>query len=327
MAVPFSLEKPRYDQSTFVGRFRHFMDVADPRCLAPGTFFGMSMDESIAIIKAYKANPAATQEPVERLWLAKKIYTSAVHPDTGDVILQPFRMSGYAIYGTPITVGMLLPNPTLFTTVFWQTVNQTHNAFVNYNNRNASQPTPVSKILQGYAGAVVVSVSLAVGLNEAVKRASMTAATRALLQRFVPYPAVATASTCNMLLMRQNELDTGIFVKDKEGTVHGLSQAAAKEAITQTAFTRAVLPAPILIIPPIAMMLIARTGLLARLPVLRLPVEAAVCALSFIFGLPFAISLFPQEGAIAAAKLEPQFRGLKDQAGSPIDTLYFNKGL
>jgi sideroflexin-5 len=43
---------------------------------------------------------------------------------------------------------MLWPNPTLFSTVFWQSINQTHNAFVNYNNRNASQPTPVSKILQ-----------------------------------------------------------------------------------------------------------------------------------------------------------------------------------
>ena len=128
---------------------------------------------------------------------------------------------------------MLIPNPSLFTTVFWQSVNQTHNAFVNYSNRNASQPTPTSQILQGYLGAVVSSVGIAVGLNEAVKRANVTAAARMMLFRFVPYPAVATASTCNMLLMRRMELETGIYVKSADGKVHGLSQAAAEEAIVQ----------------------------------------------------------------------------------------------
>lgn len=37
-----------------------------------------------------------------------------------------------------------------------------HNAGVNYANRNASQHTPVSKFLVGYLGAVTVSVSIAV---------------------------------------------------------------------------------------------------------------------------------------------------------------------
>ena len=128
---------------------------------------------------------------------------------------------------------MLLPNPSLLSTVFWQAINQTHNAFVNYSNRNASQPTPISKILQGYGGAVASSVTIAVGLNQLVKRANVTPAVRTMLTRFVPYPAVATASTCNMLLMRRMELETGIYVRSADGKIHGLSQAAAKEAIFQ----------------------------------------------------------------------------------------------
>jgi sideroflexin-5 len=52
-----------------------------------------------------------------------------------------------------------------------------------------------------------------------------------------------------------------------------------------------------------------------------------VCALAFIFGLPFAISLFPQEGSIAVSRLEPQFAGAVDNSGRPVDTFYFNKGL
>lgn len=36
-------------------------------------------------------------------------------------------------------VGLLLPNPTFKATIFWQWVNQSHNACVNYANRNATK--------------------------------------------------------------------------------------------------------------------------------------------------------------------------------------------
>ncbi|XP_073867652.1 sideroflexin-5 isoform X15 [Macaca fascicularis] len=106
----------------------------------------------------------------------------------------PFRMSGYIPFGTPIVVGLLLPNQTLASTVFWQWLNQSHNACVNYANRNATKPSPVSKFIQGYLGAVISAVSIAVGLNVLVQKANkFTPATRLLIQRFVPFPAVGPA--------------------------------------------------------------------------------------------------------------------------------------
>jgi hypothetical protein len=68
-------------------------------------------------------------------------------------------------------------------------------------------------ILQGYLGAVATSVTLAVGINQGLKRSPLAPALKATLSRFVAYPAVAMASTCNMLLMRRVELETGIEIK------------------------------------------------------------------------------------------------------------------
>eukprot|EP00049_Salpingoeca_infusionum_P019080 m.360091 g.360091 ORF g.360091 m.360091 type:complete len:331 (+) comp18882_c0_seq1:369-1361(+) len=323
----FNPNKPRYEQDRFVGRLRHFLDVADPRCLMPGAFFGMPLEKSKALMEQYETNTLPTSVNADTMWLAKKVYDSSIHPDTGETILPPFRMCGFAVFGTPIVVGMLLPNPTIVSTIFWQSINQTHNAAVNYSNRNASQPVGVSDIAVGYAGAVASSVGIAVGLNQAVKRAKISEPVRRVLSRFVPYPAVAAASTANMLLMRRTELKQGISVKDHEGKTHGVSTHAAKKAIFQTMMTRLVLPAPLLIIPPVAMMMLEKTPIFKRFPRTRMPIETLVCVGAFVFGLPFAIALFPQEGTIAASEMEPQYQNLKDAQGNAIDTFYFNKGL
>jgi hypothetical protein len=99
-------------------------------------------------------------------------------------------------------------------------LNQSHNAAVNFANRNASKPTPTSALVQGYAGAVGTAVSIAVGLEVVLRNAqSLKPAVRVALQRFLPYPAVAVANICNVYLMRRQELSQGIEVTDPSGEV------------------------------------------------------------------------------------------------------------
>ena len=69
---------------------------------------------------------------------------------------------------------------------------------------------------------------------------------------------LAVASVCNVILMRHSELFTGIEVMDSDDKVVGVSKTAAAKALQQTAATRAFLPAPILLIPPIMMTLLER---------------------------------------------------------------------
>jgi hypothetical protein len=149
---------------------------------------------SVELLKQYKAGTLPAGVTDEQLWTASKVKVSAIHPDTGEAIPPPFRMCGYAVFGSPIIVGMLSASTTA-STVFFQALNQSHNAGVNFSNRNASSPVTTTSILQGYGAAVASSVTLAVGLNRLVAAAPLAAATRAVVAKFTAYPAVAMGAS------------------------------------------------------------------------------------------------------------------------------------
>jgi hypothetical protein len=73
------------------------------------------------------------------------------------------------------------------------------------------------------------------------------------------------------------------------------------------------------------MMSLEKTPLLTRHPKLRLPVQAAICTVAFVVGLPMAIALFPQEGSMPASELEPVLRDEAHKLGAA--EVYYNKGL
>ncbi|XP_078259863.1 sideroflexin-5-like [Rhinoraja longicauda] len=317
---PFVLGRARFDQSTFRGRFRHFLDIIDPRTL----FVTESRLKAAGhLLEDFKHGTLPSEVSNQQLWEAQKIKQAVLHPDTNEKILMPFRMSGYIPFGTPIVVGLLLPQQTLATTVFWQWLNQSHNACVNYANRNATKPTPVSRFLLGYFGAVASAVSLAVGLNVFIKKASrFNPGTRLLIQRFVPFPAVAAANVSNVVLMRHGELEEGISVMDEDGNAIGFSKIAARHALMETALTRVVLPIPILVLPPIIMSFLEKTRMLQARPRLALPMHSLVCLAAFGFALPLAISLFPQISEIETSQLEPEI-----QSKTLGKRSFYNKGL
>ncbi|XP_028994982.1 sideroflexin-5a isoform X2 [Betta splendens] len=316
----FRFGKPRFDQNTFLGRFRHFLDVIDPRTLFVTE---RQLQECIDLLNLFKQGTLPPGVTHAQLWQAQKIKQAIVHPDTGERIPMPFRMSGFIPFGTPVVVGLLLPNQTLLSTIFWQWLNQSHNACVNYCNRNASQPAPVSKFIQGYLGAVTSAVSIAVGLNVLLQKARrFRPTTRLLVQRFIPFPAVASANVCNVVLMRHSELSEGISVLDNQGDVVGTSRIAARHALLETALTRVVLPMPILVLPPMIMAVLEKLPLLQRRRWLVLPVHSLVCLAAFSLALPLAISLFPQMSKISVTDLEPEIA-----MATNCKIVTYNKGL
>uniref|UniRef100_A0A8C6NHV4 Sidoreflexin n=1 Tax=Nothobranchius furzeri TaxID=105023 RepID=A0A8C6NHV4_NOTFU len=307
-------------RSSFLGRLRHFVEIIDPSTLFVSQ---EKLQECIKLLDDYKHGTLPPGTTDQQLWEAQKIKQAIIHPDTGEKIFMPFRMSGYVPFGTPIKK---LWNPlSLLSLSSTQWLNQSHNACVNYANRNATKPTPASKFLQGYAGAVTSAVSIAVGLNVLIQKANkLSPATRMIIQRFVPFPAVASANICNVGLMRHSELSEGIDVLDNNSNVVGSSKIAARHAIMETALTRVVLPMPIFVLPPIIMSYLERWVLrfLQRNRRLLLPIHSVVCLITFGLSLPVAISLFPQMSQIEVSCLEPEIAMATD-----CKVVTYNKGL
>ncbi|NXE28654.1 SFXN5 protein, partial [Ardeotis kori] len=278
-------------QTSFYGRFRHFLDIIDPRTL----FVTESrLKEAVQLLEDYKHGTLPPGVTNKELWGAQKIKQAIIHPDTNETIFMPFRMSGMVCPDQTIVVGLLLPNQTLASTVFWQWLNQSHNACVNYANRNATKPSPTSKFIQGYLGAVISAVSIAVG-----NALYLYFATEAASLIIMLFSSSASANICNVVLMRHTELEEGIDVLDNNGNVVGSSRIAAKHALLETALTRVVLPMPILVLPPIIMSILEKTSLLRSRPRMILPVQSLVCLAAFGLALPLAISLFPQMSEVS----------------------------
>ncbi|KAI1727215.1 tricarboxylate carrier domain-containing protein [Ditylenchus destructor] len=317
---PFKLNQPRFSQDTFLGRYLHYLDVIDPRTLFASE---AKVKESLELLNKYSLGQRPENVTDENLWQAQKIRQAMFHPDTGQKIFPAFRMSGFVPFGWITVTGMLLPNPSWPTLLFWQWINQSHNACVNYANRNATKSQPFSIYATAYSAAVAAAVGISAGLTFVIRNSSnMTPSTKLIVQRFVPMPAVSLASTINVLCMRAPELETGIDVFEKNGKKVGTSKVAAKRAVMETTLTRAFLPVPLLLIPPCVMPFFERIKTVRHNSRVHLLVNAVVCTLSFAFSLPIALALFPQESKIEHNDLEKEL-----QANTSEPILVYNKGL
>jgi len=319
--TPFALGKSKYNQNTFVGRLRHFLDVIDPRLLFIND---KKLNESINLLKDFEEGKISPKVSNSELWAAQKIKQAIIHPDTGEKIPMPFRMSGFVPFGSPIVVGMIMPTNSLLVTSFWQWFNQSLNAGVNFSNRNATQETSTSDFLIGYTGAVTSAVSIAVGIQLLIRKSTnLKPTTQLIIKRFIPFPATATANVCNVMLMRRKELTTGIEVTDSQNKVIGVSQVAAKKALGETSLTRLFLPMPILLIPSTVMSLVERTSWYRnKMKRFSVAFQSVVVVTSFFIALPIAIALFPQFSSIHTNKLEDE---IQNNTSEPV--LYYNKGL
>ncbi|XP_077801511.1 sideroflexin-2 isoform X1 [Macaca mulatta] len=315
----FNIDAPRWDQRTFLGRVKHFLNITDPR-----TVFVSEQELDWAKMMVEKSRmgvvPPGTQ--VEQLLYAKKLYDSAFHPDTGEKMNVIGRMSFQLPGGMIITGFMLQFYRTMPAVIFWQWVNQSFNALVNYTNRNAASPISVRQMTLSYFTATTTAVATAVGMNMLTKKAPP------LVGRWVPFAAVAAANCVNIPMMRQQELIQGICVKDRNENEIGHSRRAAAIGITQVVISRITMSAPGMILLPVIMERLEKLHFMQKVKVLHAPLQVMLCGYFLIFMVPVACGLFPQKCELPVSYLEPELQDtIKAKYGELEPYVYFNKGL
>lgn len=312
------LDHPRYDQNTFWGRAKHFFTVTDPRNLLHSE---AELDRCKTLLQLYreKHEPAGTTD--EDIWRAKKIYESAFHPETGEKMFIVGRMSAQVPCNMTIVGCMMTFYKTVPQVLFWQWINQSFNAIVNYTNRSGDSHITNKQLGQAYVVATSSAVAVAVGLNSLVKRAPP------LVGRFVPFVAVVSANCVNIPLMRQRELKYGIPVYDQEGNKLGISKYAAKIAVPSVVLSRVVMTTPGMIIPPLIMNRLDRTSFMTRFPWTASPIQIFLVGFCLVFATPMCCAIFPQRFSLAFHHLEPELQEELKKKDQVYDYVYFNKGL
>ncbi|XP_051507234.1 sideroflexin-1-like [Myxocyprinus asiaticus] len=318
LPLNINIKEPRWDQSTFMGRAQHFFMVTDPRNVLLSSEV---LEDARVIVENYRLGVVKPGLTEDQLWRAKYIYDSAFHPDTGEKMLLIGRMSAQVPMNMTITGCMLTFYRTTPAVVFWQWVNQSFNAIVNYTNRSGDAPLTVNQLGAAYVSATTGAVITALGLK------SLTKHLPAIIGRFVPFAAVAAANCINIPFMRQRELKNGIPVTDAEGKRLGESTKAAQQAIVQVVVSRIGMAVPAMAIPPVIMNALEKKAFMKRFPVLNAPVQVGLVGFCLVFATPLCCALFPQKSSMKVSSLEPELQERIQQSSPHTTTVYFNKGL
>eukprot|EP00066_Takifugu_rubripes_P019750 XP_011609016.1 PREDICTED: sideroflexin-1 isoform X1 [Takifugu rubripes] len=318
LSTSINIKEPRWDQSTFMGRAKHFFTVTDPRNIL---LTNDQLAHAHKVISDYKQGIVSPGLTEDDLWKAKYIFDSAFHPDTGEKMILIGRMSAQVPMNMTITGCMMTFYKTTPAVLFWQWINQSFNAIVNYTNRSGDAPITVNQLGTAYVSATTGAVATALGLNALTKHISP------LIGRFVPFAAVAAANCINIPLMRQRELKHGIPITDENDNRLGESSKAAQQAISQVVVSRILMAAPGMAIPPFLMNHLEKKAFLKKFPWMSAPIQVSLVGFCLVFATPLCCALFPQKSSMSVSGLEPELQE-KIRANHPgVERVYFNKGL
>ena len=266
-----------------------------------------------------------TQTEIDEIRISENVVRTAIHPDTGKFIPWPMRLSSFLPINIPITFGMLIAAPTPFNTIFWQWMNQTCNAGLNYGNRNASSTYTNKDVAVSYCMAVLLGASVSLSIRKYFSRWTkhMTGTKLVMMNSISTFVACSSAGYLNAYMMRQTELTKGIDVFEKEHpeTPIGKSKVAASEAVFQTAVSRFVLCIPLLF-PGAVFVGLDKLRLMPHKFWPKTLVEMLVFILELYIAVPFAIACYPTMATLKRDKIEKEFQDI-----SGAKEFLFNKGL
>lgn len=317
----FSLDKPRYDLSTYYGRFRHFLNVTSPFTL-------LKTDEEIRFaenaIQRFRETGSLTGTSTQ-MWGYQSLANAAIHPATGTIVPAPFRVSAIAPMNIPICYFMLqIPPANVAGTLAIHIFNQSYNTACNYFNRSG-EGVPLESMGKSYALAMTSACGLAFGMGKLVKNVPA-------LQRFsiwIPILASAMASSSNLAFTRADEVTKGAEVVDEHGNSYGKSVIAGRQGVMQSALSRCVMvPCAVFLVPDMIIKALKKRNLTPKSPRMGTALYLGVLVGCLAGVLPATLAVFPQTATFDVTNLEPHFQQLTSKTtNAHVKVLYAQKGL
>ncbi|XP_014272451.1 sideroflexin-1 [Halyomorpha halys] len=305
------INKPRWDQSTYIGRAKYYFTITNPLNLFTTS---KTLENARTIVEKHR-NKEKLDITEDELWKAKHLYDSAFHPITGEKQALVGRMSCQVPGNMAINGGMITYHQSTSAVVFWQWINQSFNAIVNYTNRSDATMT-VTQIGVAYVCATTGAIVTALYLKKRLQRA------HPIIRRYVPFFAVAAANCINIPIMRNQELREGIRIFNEKDKDIGTSKIAARSATAQVVFSRIIMAIPSLMLTPIILQEMSKRCLLTK-PWAEPVVATGLCGLILTFATPLACALFIQRVPVKASHLEPHIQEKVGKDG----IVFYNKGL
>lgn len=313
------LSKPKFDQSSYWNRAKHFFLLTNPLNLLAST---TELERARDIVISHRdGKPLEGVANEEELWKAKYLYDSAYHPDTGEKNLIVGRMSAQVPMNTLITGCMLTFYKSSKAIIFWQWFNQTFNAVVNYSNRSGATEISKEQLLVSYVLATGGALTTALGLNRLTKKMNP------LVGRLVPLVAVSAANCINIPLMRSQELRSGVTLVDEKDTELGTSRTAAITGISAVVASRIGMASPGMVLTPVIVEQLSKRGLFRRYPWSNAPIQTALVGFILIFATPLGCAFFSQRASIDVEKLEPDVQKAIKAYNPDLKNVWYNKGL
>lgn len=318
----FDLNKSSmYNLDTYSGRLLHFIKLSNPMKIFDSN---TKIEQEKRKLDCYKRrvlnkeNIHLTKKEYDELWDAKYYVDACYHPETGNLIPRAFRVYSFTGVNVPIILGLIILPTTRFNLFFFNTLNQSYNASLNYFIGSKSEGD--NKVLAtSFALAVSSSVAFAF-LFKGLLGNTSGSVVKNIIQRIFPS---CIAGFANLFFMRRSYLTDGIVYTNSEGEIMGKSKKVGTKAMLEGAISRLILPFP-LVLSVLAANRLSKSGLKGS------GLKIAEITLSTLFmsaGLPMSIALFNQNGKAKVSTIEPENIELLKKMNYKEQFVYYNKGL
>ncbi|OAD57932.1 Sideroflexin-3 [Eufriesea mexicana] len=315
------IDKPLWDQSTYIGRLKHFAFITDFRMIFESK---KRLREAKQFCDDYKMGKIPSGTQMSDIIRAKQLRDGAFHPDTGELIHSFSRLSFQMPASAVLTASMLAFQKNTPVTVTLQILHQLHIAIINYTYRSRLNNNDKTTIRNTILCAAITSSIVTVYCKKILFR-------RFILQRYLPFCAMTTSHILNLPIIRYKEITTGIplFMKDEKNPFMK-SKVAAIKGVYECLITRIVMSIPCLIFVPLLTHKFLANYFFQRRSWILIPIETCLCALGCLFAIPSALAIFPERNSMSTElmKLYPsEYEDFKKCVKEHVDKVYYNKGL